>query len=125
MSQIILVKTKEEAKMRARQERRENARRIRDGLPPKPLITFINEGSHRPKKRRDFKPKPKKAPTPQEQKVLQNTLKKSVKVVAEGQLVDSSNEVKDTTPAEPSRAERIAEQRERAQKRRKQLKSKE
>ena len=123
MSKVVLVKTEEEAKIRARQERRENARREKNGLPPKSLTTFkVKDTTNtRPNTRR----KPKKAPTPQEQKVLQNTLKKSVKVVDEGQLVDSSNEVKDTTPAGPSHADRIAKQREKAQKRRKQLKSKE
>jgi len=122
MSKVVFVETTEEAKIKTRQERRENARRERDGLPTKPLTIFkLLEHPPRPRQRRQLRTKPPKELTPKEQEVFDRALKKSVTVVHEGELVDSSKEVKDNS----QHADRIAKQRQKAQQRRKQLKSKE
>jgi hypothetical protein len=133
MSKIIIVKTLEEGKIRARQERRENARLEKEGRPTKEVSTFkVQETRVLTSKA----PPPKKKPvqiektnglparplTNKEKEILRRTLMHSVEAVDEGKEVDLSKEVKDTTPTERINAEKLKERRKKALERRQNLK---
>jgi len=131
----VFVKTEEEAKALARQQRRENERRKRDGVEMIPVTEFKVKEPEKKNPKPPAAPKPKKEPPAQqpikladtkglskkEQEVLARTLIKSVEIIDEGKLVDSPTKVKDTSPADMSKAN-LEERRRKARERREKLK---
>ena len=94
-----IVSSKEEAEMLTRQERRENARRVKEGLEPKTATVFRVQET---KVITSNKPTPKRKPAPiqntnglparplteKEQEVLQRTLLASVEIIDEGEYTE-------------------------------------